>query len=173
VNSAVSDVPLVTARPAAEADAEFLLALFAEARPELDLVPAPMREQLLRMQFEAQLRSYRSTAPDAVDLVLEVENGAKTASVGRCYLAQTSVEHRLLDLAVAPRWRGRGIGTAVLEQLRSAAARAGVPLRLTVWHQNVDAQRLYERLGFVTDESEGASGPAGYLALRWPAGDAP
>jgi ribosomal protein S18 acetylase RimI-like enzyme len=152
----------LSARAAEPADDDFLLELFAESRPELGLLPEPVRSQMLRLQLQAQRRQYRADAPAAVDWILELDRGGPSEPVGRCYLAQGPPEYRLLDLAVAARWRGRGIGSAVLGQLRVAAGQAGVPLRLSVWQGNDGAARLYRRLGFVEDGSAG-----GYLQMHW------
>lgn len=156
-------------RPADPADNDFLLALFSESRPELALIPEPARASLIRMQFGSQLSQYRASAPDAVDWILEVGPGPEP--VGRCYLRQGPTEHHLLDLAIRTEWRGRGIGSAVLEWLCAEAGRAGVPLRLSVWQANEEALRLYRRHGFVAEGD--ASDPAGYLRLRWTAGGTP
>jgi ribosomal protein S18 acetylase RimI-like enzyme len=156
----------LSARPAEPADDDFLLDLFAEARPELGLLPEPMRGQLLRLQCDAQRRQYRADEPEAVDWILELDRGGPPERVGRCYLAQGPAEYRLLDLAIGGRWRGQGIGSAVLGRLCSAAEQADVPLRLNVWQSNEGAIRLYRRLGFVEDGSAG-----GYLQMhRTPTG---
>lgn len=56
---------------------------------------------------------------------------------------------RILSIAVAPEWRGRGVGTALLKaglaRLRRAGARC---VRLEVRPTNVAARRMYERAGF-------------------------
>jgi len=114
------------------------------------------------MQFDSQLSQYRASAPDAVDRILEIDTGSGPEPVGRCYLRQAAQEHHLLDLAIRADWRGRGLGSAVLERLCADAARAGVPLRLSVWQGNDGAIRLYRRLGFVEDGSAG-----GHLQLHW------
>jgi len=44
--------------------------------------------------------------------------------------------------------RGRGIGTALIEALKRAASRQGIPLTLHVLKTNKPARRLYERLNF-------------------------
>jgi ribosomal protein S18 acetylase RimI-like enzyme len=95
--------------------------------------------------------------------------------VGRCYLQQGATEHRLLDLAIRFQWRRHGLGSMVLARLFADAARAGVPLRLSVWHANSDALRLYHRLGFVAEDAKAGndgdvSEMTGYLQLRWSAG---
>lgn len=48
-------------------------------------------------------------------------------------------------IAIAPAHRGKGIGTAVLEELIEDAP---VPLQLSVLRANPRARALYERLGF-------------------------
>jgi ribosomal protein S18 acetylase RimI-like enzyme len=126
------------------------------------------------MQFESQLGQYRSAAPDAVDWILELDLNGQLEPVGRCYLQQAPVGHRLLDLAIRSRWRRHGLGSMVLARLCAEAERAGVPLRLSVWQANQDALRLYLRHGFVSDEDEpgndgDVSGTTGYLQLRWSA----
>jgi len=159
-------------RPAGAADRAFLRRLFAESRPELALLPDEVRGPLIDLQFDSQLTQYRRTAPDAVDWILLVDDDGGAEPVGRCYLAEGVEEHRLLDLAIREHWRGRGLGSLVLERLCASAARAGVHLRLTVWQDNRDALRLYRRLGFVSDDGFGDSTgapPGGYLALRWSA----
>jgi ribosomal protein S18 acetylase RimI-like enzyme len=144
-------------------DDDFLLALFAESRPELVLLPEPARQPLIELQFRAQRAQYRSDAPDAVDWVLERDGTARP--VGRCYLLQADDQHRLLDLTIAGEFRGQGLGTAVLGQLCTAAGAAGVPLRLSVWQDNAGAIRLYQRFGFRAEAADGE--PTGYLGLRW------
>ena len=59
----------------------------------------------------------------------------------------------LASLLIAPAYQGRGVGTAILEDLKAEAARAGVPLSLQVLKVN-PARRLYERRGLrVTAET--------------------
>ena len=166
-NHPAQDDVLIAWRAAGAQDDDLLRSLFAQSRPELELLPEPVRDQLVRLQFDAQRDQYRRNAPDAVDRIIEVEQDGRPEPVGRCYLWSGPREHRLLDLAIRPQWRRRGIGGAVLGQLCAEAARTGVPLTLSVWAANQDAQRLYRRLGFV--QEPGAAN--GYLAMRWSAED--
>ena len=53
------------------------------------------------------------------------------------------------DLVVLPDYRGRGIGSALLDELERRARAAGSSrLTLEVHDSNRDAKRLYERYGF-------------------------
>ncbi|HSA82353.1 MAG TPA: GNAT family N-acetyltransferase [Geminicoccaceae bacterium] len=52
-------------------------------------------------------------------------------------------------IAVAPEWRGQGLGTQLLAAARERARRRGCPsLSLICVAQNAGARRLYEREGF-------------------------
>ena len=52
------------------------------------------------------------------------------------------------DLCVLDGCRGRGVGTALFEELKRRARLRGLDhMELTVWAFNSDARRLYERLG--------------------------
>jgi ribosomal protein S18 acetylase RimI-like enzyme len=53
------------------------------------------------------------------------------------------------ELYVASDWRGRGIGTALMESAEAACATGGAgALHLVVERSNPGAERLYRRLGF-------------------------
>src|SRR4051812_3779707 len=103
VPNALNVVGLLARRPATALDVDFLRAVFAESRPELALVPEPARDQLIGMQLPSQLEQYRRDAPDAIDWILELDDGNGAEPIGRCYLWQGPSEHRLLDLAIAER----------------------------------------------------------------------
>lgn len=168
----VSSAPIasglaLTAHPATPDDDAFLLAVFADSRPDLRLLPEPSRQHLIELQFRAQRVQYRADAPEAIDWVLELERDGTVRPVGRCYLVQGADQHRLLDLAIATEFRGQGLGSAVLRRLCVTATAAGVPLRLNVWQANAGAIRLYRRLGFRDEAADGDL--TGYVGLRWSA----
>ena len=66
---------------------------------------------------------------------------------GRLYVARWEDEIRIVDIALLPAFRGRGIGGALLGDLIAEADAAGKPLSIHV-EQNNPARSLYERLGF-------------------------
>jgi ribosomal protein S18 acetylase RimI-like enzyme len=53
----------------------------------------------------------------------------------------------MVDIAILPPWRGRGVGGALLRALQDEARAAVRPLTIHVERMN-PAMRLYERLGF-------------------------
>jgi ribosomal-protein-alanine N-acetyltransferase len=61
-------------------------------------------------------------------------------------------ESHILNIAVRPDRRGRGVGRALVRECIRRAARAGCArIHLEVRAGNVEAQRLYLRCGFVFD----------------------
>jgi ribosomal protein S18 acetylase RimI-like enzyme len=151
--------PAVSLRPAGESDRGLLLRLFASTRArELALLPwdGAEKEALVRMQFEAQERSYRAQAPDArCDVVL-----LAGAPIGRLTVSRGQREIRVLDIALLPEKRGVGIGTLLMEQLAAEADAAAAVLTLHVELHN-RARSLYERLGFSEVSRDGV-----YALLR-------
>jgi ribosomal protein S18 acetylase RimI-like enzyme len=82
---------------------------------------------------------------------------------GRLWLDEGDDRLHILDIALLPAWRGRGLGTRCLQALAEAAGQR--PLSIHVEIHN-PARRLYERLGFVAEGE-----PLGlYQAMARPAG---
>ena len=120
-------------RPATEADREF----FWDTRREgfLPLVPD---------WDDAAMRAQADLEFDELPVQIVEEAGARIGYL--CVVDRP--DHLWLDeIVLVPGARGRGIGTALVEQVIGDAAARGVPVRLGVLEQN-PARRLYERLGF-------------------------
>jgi GNAT superfamily N-acetyltransferase len=109
------------------------------------------------MQFLAQDQQYRATHPGAEDSVIVVDGHP----AGRLWVARDGDGIRLLDIALLPEHRGRGIGTALIRRLQDEAAAQGLPLRLHVARTN-PATSLYLRLGFHPEGGDGV-----YQAMAW------
>ncbi len=105
---------------------------------------------------------------DALDLFLEQpelgfvwmafdEDGAAGICV-ICYAISTSmgaVVVKLDDVSVKPDRRGKGVGTALLEQLKEQLRKEAVKrIDVAVHMENPEARRFYERLGFITLNEE-------------------
>jgi ribosomal protein S18 acetylase RimI-like enzyme len=151
-------------RPVSPEDRALLLAVYASTRTdELDQVEwAPgQREAFLEQQFSAQDTTYHARYPAGDFLVIE-EAGAP---IGRLYVGRLPGEIRVVDIALLPGHRGKGVGTGLMERLMSEAQAAGSRVTLYVEAFN-RAHGLYRRLGFRTI---GTHGP--YELMEWrPAG---
>jgi len=150
----------ISRRPAEPGDRPFLLEVYASTREdELRLVNwgDDQKRAFCEMQFEAQDRDYHLNYPDASFEVVLVDGVA----AGRLYVGRWPSEIRVIDIALLPSFRGRGIGSRMLRELQAEAAAASAPLRIHVERFN-PALRLYARLGFVLIEEQGV-----YLFLEW------
>jgi ribosomal protein S18 acetylase RimI-like enzyme len=108
------------------------------------------------MQFAAREHHYREHyGGSAFDIVME-----GGTPVGLLYVARWKDEIRIVDLAVMPEHRGRGIGTALLGNVLAEAEARGQPVTIHVERFN-RAMSLYDRLGFVIVEDKGV-----YLLLE-------
>jgi ribosomal protein S18 acetylase RimI-like enzyme len=147
------DASGITTRPCNDSDEAFLFSLFKSVKGDelaaLNWPPAQL-EPLLRMQFTAQSQSYAADYPRAAH-ELVCFNGQP---VGRLITDNTAEAMLLVDIALTPEVRGRGIGAELIRGLQAQCAADRKPLRLHVANTN-RAVHLYERLGFVvTGETE-------------------
>jgi ribosomal protein S18 acetylase RimI-like enzyme len=148
-------------RPVTDADEEFLLSVYASTRAdELAQVPwaGDQKRQFLKWQFDLQRREYDARFPDGDYSVMLIDE----RPAGRIWIARDDQEIRLLDIAILPEFQNRGAGTLLLRRLIDESKRAGKALRHMVFVLNQDAQRFYERLGFVVIEEVGA-----YKHMEW------
>jgi len=150
-------------RPTTTADEAWQFAIYASTRAdELALTgwPPEQCEAFVQQQHRAQQQHYRRHFPgSACQLILA---GSNNEVAGRLWLDERPDCLHILDIALLPAWRGRGLGTRCLLDL--AARAGGRPLGIQVEIHN-PARRLYERLGFVADgEPEGL-----YQAMLRPA----
>lgn len=135
---------VATLRPAEAADAAFLRSLYASTRTdELSLLDPAQRETFLELQWRARQQDYRARYPDADDQIVAVGGVA----AGRLLVARRGGELLIVDIALLPEFRGRGIGSRLLRRLLDEAAARGMVVRLHVALSN-PALRLYRRLGF-------------------------
>ena len=137
----------ITLRPHLEADILFSCQVYASTRAEEMKLVAWSDEQkaaFLRMQFDAQTSHYALHYPNMVAQIIE-QGGV---SIGRLLTENRGDHFLLMDIALLPEYRNKGIGTLLMEELKKEAIRLNLPLVLRVESFN-PAQRLYSRLGFV------------------------
>jgi RimJ/RimL family protein N-acetyltransferase len=124
------------------------LAAAVSAEPEAWLISADGEWRTVgeERRYLRALRRY----PHAAVFVAEADNGEL---VGRLSVARdthpASAHVADLGLMIAKGWRGRGVGTALLDTAVAWARESGVrKLELHVFPWNKPALRLYERYGF-------------------------
>ena len=141
-------------------DLPFLMRLFASTR-ERELAPMPwsaeQRQAFLASQFDAQRHHYRSHIADGDYRVLEHDG----AGAGRLYLDIRQTHLHVVDIALMPAWRGKGLGTAILTALQENGRAHGMPVGIFVEKFN-PALRLYRRLGFTEIADHDV-----YLEMEW------
>jgi ribosomal protein S18 acetylase RimI-like enzyme len=135
--------------------------LFAQARPELALLPPAVGTLLIDQQVRAQRAQYDVSYPTARHDILTVDG----VDVGRLILATGRSDVRVVDVTVRAERRGEGIATSVLTAVTHEADRLGLPVVLSVWPANDGARRLYERLGFAVTSDPG---DGSHLSMRRP-----
>lgn len=133
-------------RPETDSDIPFLAALYASTR-ETELAPIPWTPEEKRLfllqQFDAQRRDYRTRFRDCAFDIVECAK----EPVGRLYFETRGGRLHIIDIALAPQWRGRGVGSRILEAMIAAARAHGLSVGIFVEKFN-PALSLYRRLGF-------------------------
>ena len=133
-------------RQVEEGDRPFLVDLYGSTREEelaqVDWDNGTKRE-FIEQQFAAQDAHYRQNYPGATLDLIEVDG----ARAGRLYVFRGKSDIRIMDIALAPSFRGRGIGTKLLHALIEEADASGRKLSIHVEYNN-PARSLYDRLGF-------------------------
>lgn len=85
-------------------------------------------------------------------------------AAGRLYLDHRADEVRIVDIALLPGFRGKGIGEGVLRGIMHEAAATGKRTTIHVERYN-RAQHLYDRLGFRVISEDNPV----YLLMEWKA----
>ena len=135
-------------RPERPDDLQFLFDLYASTRAdELDLTgwDSAARANFLTMQFSAQQSHYRTHHPQTQFDIVELDG----LPVGRLYVRRGDREVVLMDIALLPAFRNKGIGSELLGALIDESVAARKVLTLHVETNNPRAHAWYTRFGFV------------------------
>ena len=128
-------------------DLEFLYIVYASTRLE-ELAPtgwSPSKiEEFLRMQFTLQHEQYRTNYSNASFEIISVEK----TEVGRLYVDRRNNDIRIMDIALLPDFRKKGIGGKIFNDLIKEADSACLPLSLHV-EMNNPILPYYTKLGFI------------------------
>ena len=113
-----------------------------------------------------RLAATLAATPNAFSLIGRV--GGEPVALANCFVTLSTFACRPLvnvhDLAVAPGWRGRGVGRALLAAVEAEArSRGACKLTLEVLEGNAVARRSYARAGFGAYALDEAFGTALFL----------
>jgi ribosomal protein S18 acetylase RimI-like enzyme len=128
-------------------DEAALFALFSGVRAEeLAMADwdAPLRNKVLRQQFDAQRRGYRAQYPAACEQLIRLDG----CPVGWAVLDRSGPAWHCVDIAVAAEHRRQHIATHVVRAWQQEAAAVDRGIALSVLRTNAAARALYDGLGF-------------------------
>lgn len=138
---------MVALRALRDDDDEFLFRVYSSTR-EQELAPVGWEpaqlEAFLRMQHRAQHSHYWRHYDTRGFSVVTCDG----ADAGRLYLHRGASALSIVDIALLPEYRGRGIGGMLLSRVAAEADEAGLPITIHVEREN-PARHLYLRHGFV------------------------
>ncbi len=151
---------MITLRPATDADYDFMRRLYASTREE-EMAHFPFDEAqkraFLDQQFGAQFAHYGIHYPTVERNIIEKDG----VPVGRLWIDEWRDQIRLVDIALMPDARGKGVGSQLLHDVLERGRRAGKPVTIHVEGFN-PALHLYQRLGFEKIDTNGV-----YFLMRW------
>ena len=144
---------LITLHPVDPCDKDFLLKVYASTREdEMSLVDwcEEQKSTFIKMQFDAQTHHYRVHFPQAEYHIIKMED----VPIGRLILNRSGKQILIIDIALLPKYRNKGIGTEIVKEVKNDAEVCGRSVVLHVEFFN-PVINLYSRLGFVkTTEME-------------------
>lgn len=115
------------------------------------------KQVFLDWQFDCQWKHYREHYPTCDRRVIELDGQA----IGRLLIDRWPNEIRIVDIALLPEHRGKGIGAMLMRDVLEEGRRSAKPVSIHVEVFN-PALHLYERLGFRKIDTSGA-----YFLMRW------
>lgn len=126
--------PIYTLRDAKGDDLEFLFGVVIAVRQSQELFSWNMGRSAFEETF-------------GIESTQVIQYHGK--DVGRLRVEREPSYTYVGGLQILPAYQRKGIGSAIIVDLAAESKRFGVPLTLDVAVENIDAQRLYYKLGFV------------------------
>ncbi len=144
---------MIRLRPSGENDIQFIVAVYRSTREEelkLTNWTEEQKSAFIYMQSMAQLAEYKSNYPGAAMQVVMY----KKQDAGRFYTWENEEEIRIIDITLLPQYKGKGIGSMLLNNLIKKSKESKKKITLHVDPLN-RALKLYIRLGFVHIRNNG------------------
>lgn len=144
---------MIELRPEVKRDNIFIETVYRSAREaELNLTnwTEQQKSAFILMQSMAQLFEYKTKFPGAAFQVIIFNK----QSAGRFYTWENDNEIRLIDITLLPKFRGKGIATALLGDLIKRSNKVQKKISLHVDPMS-PALHLYLRMGFIHIKNNG------------------
>ena len=144
---------MIQLRPVEKKDDSFIETVYRSTREdELNLTNwnEQQKNVFSIMQSMAQLAEYKTKFHGAACQVIIYNN----QDAGRFYTWENDNEIRLIDITLLPQFRGKGIGTSLLQELIKKSNKVQKKISLHVDPVN-PALQLYRRLGFIHIKNNG------------------
>ncbi|MBS1797252.1 MAG: GNAT family N-acetyltransferase [Acidobacteria bacterium] len=152
-------------RTVTEDDRDFIARVDAGTREEEFAGPgwSPRRlAEFLKMQAVFQRRAWELRFPGALQFIIEDD----FEKVGRMITAEYDDRLVLIDIAILPAHRGRGIGSLLIGDLIERAVETRKKVALQVSKNNLRAVGLYRKLGFAVERETESDYSMTYSAER-------
>lgn len=124
---------------------DFLQHLYGTTRDDIIHLPFDEagKQAFILLQYAARKKHYDEYYAGAEDYIILYDR----ERAGRFTVEFSKDDIRLVDIAILPEYRGRGIGTALVDDTKKISAETARPFTL---HAIKDSRalHLYERLGF-------------------------
>jgi ribosomal protein S18 acetylase RimI-like enzyme len=134
-------------------DNEFLLRVFKESRPDLNLIndiSEEQRESIILEQFKMEKQQLEQIYPNAEFSIIKLNE----EPIGRIYIYYGETTNRIVEIGLLEDYRGLGIGQRLMTTVIGNATKMKKNVRLQVAWFNQRAYKFYERIGFKVIENQ-------------------
>jgi ribosomal protein S18 acetylase RimI-like enzyme len=140
-------------------DADFLAAVFRANALDLYGAAGPALEPMIPLQYRSQVQTYAMAYPDALsEIVLSSDQPA-----GRLLTHRNAESIHVVDIAILPGWRQKGLARAALGVVQQRAAAAGLAVTAQIIVTNTASLALFGSLGFSISPPDGGA----QVMCRW------
>lgn len=146
VNSIKQENVLLEFKPISDMDLPFLYKVYRSTRiQEMQITnwSNDEIERFLQMQFYLQHIQYMGNY-DCPSFTIIVHN---EIPIGRLYINRFDDEIRIIDIAILPEYRNKGIGSKIIKSIIAESEIKKIPISLHVEHNNT-AIDFYRRFDF-------------------------
>lgn len=147
---------IVSLCPVESSHTDFLLQLFKECRPDLELIGGineKQKEDIIFQQFTLEQEQLIKMYPDVEFNVVMLNE----KPVGRIYIYHGETADRILEIGLLAEYRNLGIGRKLITTAIENAIRKNKSVRLQVAWFNQRAYKFYKEIGFRVIENQGVS----------------